>query len=386
MLIIDARTIAISYTLTNLLCAIVIAILWTQNRKRFDGIGFWLTNFALQFLGMLLVVLRTIVPDFLSMTVSNTLTIAGAIFILIGLSRFIGQPSRQTHNFIGLAIFAIVHAYFVFVVPNLNVRILLFSSGVLVTSFQGAWLMLRQVESEKRAFTRGVGHVFVGFCVVSVVRIVFTLTLSQRNDLFQSGPFETLLLLSFQLLLIGLTFALSLMVAQRLFIELDRHAMTDELTGLANRRYFFIKGPEELKRAQRYQTGLSLIMMDIDKFKLVNDKYGHETGDIVLRRIASTIKANVREVDTVARLGGEEIAVLLPNTEAADAIKLAERLRSTIEAELYSNQDRPLSVTASIGVAYFDENITDFDDLLRTADAAMYKAKDLGRNQVVLLG
>jgi diguanylate cyclase (GGDEF)-like protein len=171
---------------------------------------------------------------------------------------------------------------------------------------------------------------------------------------------------------------------RRLNSQLERLAMTDELTGLANRRSFFIQGNEEIKRARRYKTPLTLLMLDIDGFKNVNDTYGHETGDAVLQCIANTLQENCREVDVAGRLGGEEFGILLPNTKAADAATLAERLRQAIESQACSAQGIQMSVTASIGVAAYSEEALNLDALLRRADTAMYQAKRLGRNRVVL--
>jgi two-component system cell cycle response regulator len=172
---------------------------------------------------------------------------------------------------------------------------------------------------------------------------------------------------------------------RQLNTQLEHLAMTDELTGLTNRRSFFILGAREIKRAQRYQTPLSMLMIDLDGFKIVNDTYGHEAGDQMLQCLANTLKENIREIDLLARLGGEEFSVLLPNTEASAAVKLAERLRQAAEALYCSFQGQKVNVTMSIGVASFDNEMMDLDTLLRNADTAMYQAKHQGRNQVVFL-
>ena len=172
---------------------------------------------------------------------------------------------------------------------------------------------------------------------------------------------------------------------RHLNIQLEHLAMTDDLTGLANRRAFFIKGTDEIKRTQRYRTPLSLLMLDVDGFKSVNDRYGHEVGDLVLQCVTYKLVENVREIDIVARMGGEEFSILLPNTRAEDAVILAERLRQAIEIIHCPVQDQEIKVTVSIGVAAYHPDITDIDAMLRNADAAMYQAKNEGRNRVVLL-
>jgi diguanylate cyclase (GGDEF)-like protein len=168
--------------------------------------------------------------------------------------------------------------------------------------------------------------------------------------------------------------------------QLERMAMTDELTGMPNRRAFFIRGGEEMKRARRYHSPLSLIMLDIDGFKNINDTYGHDAGDLMLQCVARTLQEGIREIDTGARLGGEEFAILLPNTDAADAVKLAERLRLAVEEGRCTLQKNTMSVTVSVGVAAYNKEMVDLDAILHNADVAMYQAKSRGRNRVVLYG
>lgn len=166
--------------------------------------------------------------------------------------------------------------------------------------------------------------------------------------------------------------------------QLEHLSLTDDLTGLVNRRAFFLLGDKEIKRARRYHNPLTLIMLDIDRFKNINDTYGHAAGDAALQCFAKTLQRNGREVDVIARLGGEEFGILLPNTKPADAVKLAERLRLTIEGEGCFFQGQSTSLTASIGVAAYNKEMKTLDALIRNADAAMYQAKNKGRNCVVL--
>jgi hypothetical protein len=146
MNLLDARTVVFSYAISNFVCMIVIAILWRQNHKRLAGLGFWFADFMMQFFALVLIALRGIVPDFLSMTVSNTMVIGGTLLLFIGLEHFTGKRGPQVPNYFLLAAFIVVHAYFVFVLPNLAVRNIIISLGLLVICSQAAWLMLRRVE------------------------------------------------------------------------------------------------------------------------------------------------------------------------------------------------------------------------------------------------
>jgi len=168
----------------------------------------------------------------------------------------------------------------------------------------------------------------------------------------------------------------------QLYEEMQQLAVTDSLTGLYNRRYFFAFVENEIARSKRYEKELSLIMMDIDKFKQVNDKFGHQTGDKVLKMIAEKSLENLRRVDIMCRFGGEEFTILLPETPKSEAILAAERICRKIEAARLETKDGEVKVTVSIGVAGLDDSIESLNDLIGAADKALYAAKEAGRNRV----
>ena len=169
--------------------------------------------------------------------------------------------------------------------------------------------------------------------------------------------------------------------------DLERLARTDGLTGLANRRHFMEVLEQEVERAQRYQRPLSLVLLDLDHFKRVNDTHGHAAGDEVLKAAALVLRSVCRDVDLAARLGGEELALVLPETDAGGAHTVAERIRHKIEAGVHrSPAGDSFSVTASMGVATIAPDTDTGEALLQAADVALYRAKDGGRNRVVLAG
>jgi diguanylate cyclase (GGDEF)-like protein len=164
--------------------------------------------------------------------------------------------------------------------------------------------------------------------------------------------------------------------------QLTTQASTDELTALANRRCFMERLSDEISRTRRYGHGLTVLLLDVDHFKKVNDVHGHSAGDEVLRCIARTLTTYARESDLVARYGGEEFAALLPSTEESGARALAERVRAGIETLALEWEGRPIPVRASLGVASLRETDT-LGVLLSRADQALYAAKEAGRNRVV---
>jgi diguanylate cyclase (GGDEF)-like protein len=164
----------------------------------------------------------------------------------------------------------------------------------------------------------------------------------------------------------------------------QRQAVTDELTGLSNLRHFHDSLAGEIERTRRFNQPVSLVMLDIDDFKAVNDTYGHQQGDIVLSKVASVLRELSRDIDEPARYGGEEMAVILPQTDLEGAELAAERMRAAIEAlqiERIDGED-PLGVTASFGVASLPECAKDKESLIAEADAALYRAKRGGKNAV----
>ena len=165
--------------------------------------------------------------------------------------------------------------------------------------------------------------------------------------------------------------------------ELERLAGTDPLTGAFNRRRFLEVGNAELRRTKRYQHTFSVLMLDIDRFKAVNDTYGHSIGDLALKETVTVIQDAMRGQDTLGRLGGEEFAVIVPESGVEDAAAVAERIRASIAQIVIDTPDEPLSFTMSIGVSESDNDDDSVEDALKRADKALYAAKEQGRNQVV---
>jgi diguanylate cyclase (GGDEF)-like protein len=163
--------------------------------------------------------------------------------------------------------------------------------------------------------------------------------------------------------------------------ELFKLATTDSLTKTYTRRHFYQQAERELSRCQREQESCSLLMIDLDYFKRVNDKYGHAAGDKTLEIFSSTIRQQLREHDLIGRLGGEEFAVFLPKTDYSKAIQIAERLRVTTKDTPILYQETILNISISIGIAISDAN-QHLDNLICLADSNLYKAKSNGRNQV----
>jgi two-component system cell cycle response regulator len=164
--------------------------------------------------------------------------------------------------------------------------------------------------------------------------------------------------------------------------EIYRLTTVDGLTQVFNRRYFEDTVEREISRCHRYGRSLSLVMVDIDRFKNINDTYGHLAGDHVLKHVASAIKTRIRREDILARYGGEEFALLLPEVELKGAAQLAEKVRKVIEKQKFEFDKQQIPVTVSAGVAALEKPNTEASDLVRAADEQLYAAKTDGRNKV----
>jgi diguanylate cyclase (GGDEF)-like protein len=248
---------------------------------------------------------------------------------------------------------------------------------------------------------------FLVFGVYMFVRAVHTLQAGVGDSILNPG-----LMFSFNLLIhlfaaLALTVGLPLMVSDRLAADLEAHvadlrdevglrrqaeerlareAALDPLTGVYNRRKLFAEAARAISRARRQNSPLSALILDIDHFKEVNDRHGHDVGDRVLRAVAGFYQGHMRVEDVFARFGGEEFVALLPDTDQDGAAALAERLRLGLREQEVSGEGGPVRVTASLGVSELLADETAIDPLLLRADQALYAAKASGRDQVRVHG
>ena len=165
--------------------------------------------------------------------------------------------------------------------------------------------------------------------------------------------------------------------------KLEELAYTDPLTGLSNRRFFLEEMKRVLETAKRYKEPLSILMLDVDNFKRINDEYGHDVGDMILKQLAEVIRRSIRSSDIAARFGGEEFIVALPKTDEKGALMVAERIRQEFKKSKVKVDGKDVGTTVSIGVATLDEGY-DLDRLIKEADEALYEAKRTGKDKVVI--
>jgi signal transduction histidine kinase/CheY-like chemotaxis protein len=221
MIHLDMRTVLLSYVLSNAICLVVMTSLWLFNRRRFAGVGLWLVDFVLQFLSVLLLVLRGNVPGPVSIMLGVPFALAGTFLLYRGLEHYTGNTSSQRYNCFLLAASVAVHTYFTFVQPSLLARNVNFTVTLLAICAQCSWLMLRRLNSAVRPGARLVGITFGTYSLFSVARVFADLAAPPAADLFTSGLYDVLVVMVYQMLFVGLTFSLVLMVNRRLFVALE---------------------------------------------------------------------------------------------------------------------------------------------------------------------
>jgi len=218
---------------------------------------------------------------------------------------------------------------------------------------------------------------YIGAPIISKGKLLGFLSLgAEQPDFFQTSQIDRLRAFANQA-------AIAIENAQ-MYAEMQHLAITDSLSGLYNRRYFFPYMKNEMERARRYHNPLSLIMMDIDHFKEVNDRHGHEAGDRVVKLIAATCLGELRKADVLCRFGGEEFLILLPETPKKEARRVARRICTAVAQAKLPIDGGEIHVTVSLGVVELDDSHNDINALIKAADLALYQAKEAGRNRVVV--
>ncbi|MCK7615518.1 GGDEF domain-containing protein [Roseibium sediminicola] len=350
---------------------------------RLPGMGWWAGALMAEACGFALLGLRGQIPDLLSIVAANTLIASGMWLSQAGIAEFKREKIRFLPLGIALlALHALLFLWFTYVDPDVGARVIVIS---VVTSI-GAAMVIYQMRGmphpDLEIPSRVTALFFAGFAVFLLFRAFWAGTHAILPDFMQAGTVHALAFVTFIIFTNGRTFGFLWLTTRKLSIELEINAATDPLTGLLNRRAFHIAGERELALADRRSMGFALFMADLDRFKLINDQYGHGVGDRVLTLVAEQLKTILRQGDILSRFGGEEFVALLPYTTPEQSLAIAERLRQSI-TDISIIGVPP--VTISIGVTYWEPgNPLSINSLLDCADAALYQAKEAGRNRIEL--
>ena len=230
------------------------------------------------------------------------------------------------------------------------------------------------------------GLAMSGYAVVLFVRALVTLRVGTRGYLQTSVEIDRVWLVSCLLANSAIAFGYMFLSAAKLRVELRWRAQVDELTGLLNRWALKRVAMREIQRCRRTRGALAVVMMDLDGLKAVNDEMGHACGDVVLQTVAGVLQETVRGHDLVARMGGDEFCVLLPDTALAEALTVAERLRTEVQELAIRYKSETMRIRASLGVVSSEQCGLEWESLMDHSDAALYEAKRNGRNRVMVGG
>jgi len=340
------------------------------------GVGGWAAAPLLWLLSTVLFGARGVIPDWLGLVLANQLLVLGSVTYYMGTRQFMGQPATwRTWNWV-MAGTTVVFAWLTYGWPNYAVRVGFFT--VVMGALYAAQLrfMLRH---GGRNFPVRLVEVMLGLhMLVLGVRLVSILAGHAGNDLMEPSLFQTLYIGAYALTVLMLSIGAVLMATDRLRTELEHLATYDSLTQTLNRRALLQRCEDELERAQRYGNGPSIMMVDLDNFKAVNDTRGHQHGDAVLVHFAERTRQVLRRADRLGRYGGEEFLVLLPGADAQAALGVAQRIHATLAT------GHPLDCEVSIGLTSWTGPQETLDAMLSRADAALYRAKEEGRNRTVV--
>ena len=380
----DPRSIVVTSVLSAFLLGVV-SVGFATVRGSSRIIGGWGNAMLVLAAGLLGLGLRDYVPFWLSAVIGNTLIVVAIALAMRALRRFLGSTPRDAMSWVLLAALFLMLLYFSEVRPSHIGRAIAISAALGIIAVRAALLLRRKAPADCHLSSRVTEYVFWAVAGITAFRIVGTLLFPPPASL-ASDPFNSAVFLFYSGFIIVSTLSVMWMEIESLQAELVRAAHYDSLTGLQNRGTFLAEFEREVSRCERGEPAFSLAIFDLDRFKRLNDQYGHPFGDQVLKAFSGVLKSSIRKHDTVGRYGGEEFALLMPSTGRESAARVAERVRRDIEARGITVEGKRVEVTVSGGVSTYGKDGEDWDSLLSAADDALYKAKEGGRNRVLSAG
>ncbi|MEE3625248.1 GGDEF domain-containing protein [Nitrospirillum sp. BR 11752] len=352
------------------------------------AVWFWILSNLLQAAGLLMVMAPYPAPGRpqpIFSLVGNLQLDWGTMLAYVGIQSFLNRPRRTLWLLVPagvlscakIGVYATAGLY-------LPVNVILGCGCRFLLAVGTAWLLLRHADRDMRMAAWTMAGFNLAWAAVLLTRMVWeAFQVLPHGDMVIGDLREPTSMMAL-LLRVGVTFTLTLgylwMVAQRLQARLVTLADQDPLTGIANRRVLWEKGARMVARAHQNREALGVLMVDIDHFKAINDRWGHGTGDVVITRVAQTIADVIRATDVLGRIGGEEFAIVLPEADAVTVATVADRIRRAVE-QLVIDPGTAIRCTVSIGRANIVPDVG-WDTLVDAADQALYRAKAGGRNRV----
>lgn len=377
MTLIDPRTVIVLAGAMSGLMAVVFYALWRKYPSSILGLGKWGFAMLAFWLGGVIIGARGSLPDVVALPFGIFLIWSGLYVGYVGSQQFFGVTPRITRWVLLLLAALAVQLWFTVGDPSYPARLRM--SNVMMATLFGAhaYLIFKQ---KALTFAKGLAIVVLALtAAIQVARLLTSFHLAPEATLLDSTPINMVYLISFAFAMLLFSISAVLMATERLLDNMAHLATHDSLTNALTRRQMNEACEQELERCRRHGRHMALLMMDIDHFKNINDTYGHQAGDKVLIEFVAKVNQLLRGADLLARFGGEEFLVLLPDTSREEAEVVAERIRDTCDQP----QQGP-TCTVSMGLTTNHHANDTVDSLLTRADAAMYQAKAKGRNQVAI--
>ncbi len=377
----DLDTLFFTTVFTSAVAGLLLLLTWLQHRD-VTALALWGGAFALGASGLALITLRGVVPDVWAIVIGNGVLAASYGIGWLGVRRFEGRPLIVPAALAGAAIWLAACTIDV-LYENPHARVAVITAIVAGYTLLNAW-----------EFYRGREAALMSRWPIILVLLVHASIFMLRIPLAGTWPtlggdrsplgWHVAVLLEAMLAGFCIAYLLGSMARERIVLGFQRDALVDPLTGVPNRRAFLEQGEKLLRRVLHSRRSAAVLAFDLDSFKGINDRFGHQTGDVVLRAFCDRATATLRPGDLFGRIGGEEFACLLPNASRPGAVQVAERLRAAFAGTPIAIGETALTATVSVGVAASEAQCQDLADLLAAADKALYRAKANGRNRVEL--
>lgn len=348
-----------------------------------SALRWWVTSLWVSAAGIVLLGLRNQIPDVLSISVANFTVSVAAALMLMGVSVHVGRPLRWRGPAALVLVYTALNVWFTYGVADLHARVILFSAASVAWDGWTIFYLLRYAPRDVRLSCRIAAAVMLADALHFTYRATLPLDPAAGQNAFAAG--SPIIITYVAGIVVGLAgyFSLLLMVTERLLVDLRRTARMDSLTGLLNRGAVIADGTLSLEKTVQGRQPFSLLIIDLDYFKQVNDTWGHEAGDAALCHVARMIRRHLPHAQAIAgRYGGEEFVVGLPQLSTTQATELAEQLRAELADVPFTYRGKTIAMTTSIGVATASPGNT-FQSLIARADEALYEAKSQGRNEVI---
>ena len=377
----------IAFASGSITAAIAAAMLFYSLARKENRSFIWVAAAVGCFaMGLFLIGWRGIIPDFFSIILGNVLGAITLVMFYEGCRRLLGV--RPWERFVGPAVLIIqfvLFAWFTNLNPSFVNRVIVANSTFLILSLCILKLLISTSPKNHRRF-----HVFAAlpFAVGALAPLIHLGDVLLGRGLLANSlnsPNYALTMLRYGIMAPWMSLSIFFIVTDRLQTRIREMALTDPLTGVFNRRALHDAAEREMAGSRRTGLPIALIITDLDRFKAINDRFGHQVGDAVLVQTAELFQASLRKEDLLARYGGEEFVAILPGVAAPEALLAAERLRLAREKAVIQANDTAVSVTCSFGVSATTGEAAGFDDLFKRADQALFLAKKSGRNRVAAL-